>query len=120
MAAELQEFNIQVNALAPGAVNIRFLDQVIHAGDEAGEYSQKALGQQKGGGISPDKAADFACFLASDGSGRLTGRLLSATWDNWRRLDIDKTMRGSMYQMRRIDGVRYVEQNKVSSVEQRQ
>ena len=108
LAAELQEFNIQVNALAPGAVNTKFLDEVIGAGDDAGGYLEKALAQRASGGTSPDKAAELACFLASDESNGLTGRLLSATWDDWRHFDVGSIARSSLYQMKRIDGIRYV------------
>jgi 3-oxoacyl-[acyl-carrier protein] reductase len=109
LAAELREFNIQVNALAPGAVNTRFLEQVIEAGSEAGQYLQRAIALRKSGGGSAEKAADLACFLASDASNGLTGRLLSATWDDWHQLDIGKIDGSSLYQMRRIDGVRYIQ-----------
>jgi NAD(P)-dependent dehydrogenase (short-subunit alcohol dehydrogenase family) len=110
LAAELSEYNISVNALAPGAVNTRFLDQVLRAGAEAGEYHEKAIKQRDSGGSSPEKAAQLASFLASNDSDGLTGRLFSAKWDDWRGLDVEKVTKSSLYQMRRIDGVRYLEQ----------
>ena len=109
LAAELAEYNIQVNALAPGAVNTKFLDQVLEAGTEAGDYFEKALKQRAQGGNSPDRAAHLAAFLASDESTGLTGRLFSAKWDDWSNLDVEKVASSSLYQMRRIDGVRYFE-----------
>jgi 3-oxoacyl-[acyl-carrier protein] reductase len=109
LAAELVEYNIQVNALAPGATNTRFLEQVLNAGTEAGEYLQKAFKQRDSGGNNPEKAAQLATFLASDDSSGLTGRLFSATWDDWRELDPGKMVNSSLYQMRRIDGARYLE-----------
>ena len=109
LAAELAEHNIQVNALAPGAVNTRFLDQVLNAGAEAGVYLQKAIKQRDGGGNSPERATKLAVFLASDDSTGITGRLFSANWDDWRELDPNKIATSSLYQMRRIDGVRYIE-----------
>ena len=109
LASELQEYNIQVNALAPARSDTRFLDEVIEAGAEAGEYLQKAIAQRDSGGTSPDKAARLACFLASEESNGLTGRLLSATWDDYQQLDVEGVVQSSLYQMRRIDGIRYVE-----------
>jgi NAD(P)-dependent dehydrogenase (short-subunit alcohol dehydrogenase family) len=113
LAAELAEYNIQVNALAPGAVNTRFLDQVLAAGTEAGDYLQKAIKQRNTGGSDPAKATELAAFLASDDSAGLTGRLFSAVWDDWRELDVEKVQNSSLYQMRRIDGVRYIERREV-------
>lgn len=112
LAAELAEYNIQVNSLAPGPVNTRFLDQVLDAGEEAGEYLEKALKQRDSGGIGPAKAAQLAAFLASDDSNGLTGRLFSAAWDNWQGIDIEGVANSSLYQLRRIDGVRFHEQRK--------
>lgn len=109
LAAELAEYNIQVNGIAPGAVNTRFLDQVLNAGAEAGDYLQKAIKQRDSGGSSPERATELAVFLASDDSTSLTGRLFSANWDDWRELDPKKIATTSLYQMRRIDGVRYIE-----------
>jgi NAD(P)-dependent dehydrogenase (short-subunit alcohol dehydrogenase family) len=109
LAAELAGYNVQVNALAPGAVKTKFLDQVLEAGLEAGDYYEKAVKQRAGGGISPSRAAQFASFLASDNSAGLTGRLFSASWDNWQKLDTKKIASSSLYQMRRIDGFRYRE-----------
>ena len=112
LAAELAEYNIQVNALAPGPVNTRFLDQVIKAGVEAGAYFHRALKQRDTGGVSAGKAAQFVAFLASNDATGLTGRLFSATWDNWRTFDIKSIASSSVYEMRRIDGVRYHEKRK--------
>jgi 3-oxoacyl-[acyl-carrier protein] reductase len=112
LAAELAEYNVQVNALAPGAVNTRFLDEVLKAGAEAGQYLQKAIKQWNTGGSSVVRATELAAFLASDDSAGITGRLFSATWDNWNGLDVAKLAKSALYQMRRIDGVRYFEGGK--------
>jgi NAD(P)-dependent dehydrogenase (short-subunit alcohol dehydrogenase family) len=112
LAVELAEYNIQVNALAPGGVNTRFLDQVLEVGADAGKYYEKALKQRESGGISPDKAANLALFLATNDAPELTGRLFSATWDDWTKLNLESVANSSLYQMRRIDGVRYHEEPK--------
>jgi len=109
LSEELGEYNIQVNAIAPGAVNTRLLDQVLAAGEEAGIYYEKAKKQKASGGVPPERTAELAVFLASDASKNLTGRLLSAVWNDWEKLDIERVANSSLYQFRRINGVRFLE-----------
>ncbi|MFH1521037.1 MAG: SDR family oxidoreductase [Candidatus Micrarchaeota archaeon] len=37
IANEVKDYNIDINAIAPGAVNTRLLDQALDAGEAAGE-----------------------------------------------------------------------------------
>ncbi len=84
VAEELKEWNIAVNAIAPGAVNTQLLDEVISAGAAAGKEYEQALKQKKEGGVSPQKAADLVLFLVSEDSAGLTGKIFSAVWDHYR------------------------------------
>lgn len=105
LAEEVKGFNIQVNAIAPGAVNTRLLEEVLAAGEAAGEKAfAEAWQQRETGGIPPEQAASLAVFLASDESNGLTGRLISAVWDNWHELPklIPEIMASEYYTMRRI------------------
>jgi NAD(P)-dependent dehydrogenase (short-subunit alcohol dehydrogenase family) len=88
LAEELRGEGIDVNAIAPGALNTRLLDQVLEAGPEnAGrDFHEKAVKQRAEGGVPPEKGAALAAFLASAASDGITGRLLSAVWDDWERL----------------------------------
>ncbi len=82
VAEEVRDFDICINAIAPGAVNSGLLDEAIGAGPEkVGDATYlKLLTQKKEGGVSPDLAAELCVFLARDTSG-VTGRVLSAVWD---------------------------------------
>src|SRR5712692_9248278 len=53
LALEVKEFNIQVNAIAPGAVDTRLQDEVIAAGEKAGEIASrmKKLRETGEGGV---------------------------------------------------------------------
>ena len=83
LAKEVAPMNIQVNAIAPGAVNTRMLEEVISAGDKAGSTaSREARKQTMSGGTPINKPASLASFLGSDDSGVLSGKLISAVWDN--------------------------------------
>jgi NAD(P)-dependent dehydrogenase (short-subunit alcohol dehydrogenase family) len=105
LACELREHGVDVNAIAPGALNTRLLDEVLAAGPElVGEsFHQRALRQREHGGDPPRRGAELAVFLGSAASDGITGKLLSAVWDPWpqlprRRADLDS----DVYTLRRI------------------
>lgn len=106
LALELRPFNIFVNAIAPGALDTRMLDEVLAAGpDKVGkEFYAKALKQKETGGAPLEKGAELAVYLASPESGELTGRLISAVWDPWRDLagHKDELSASDIYTLRRI------------------
>ena len=112
VAEEVKEFNIRINAIAPGAVNTHLLDQVLAAGEGAGtEFYRKAKEQKEKGGTPPELAAELAVFLASPVAAGITGRLISAVWDDWKSLpqraqQLDGT---ALFTMRRIDGRQFTE-----------
>jgi NAD(P)-dependent dehydrogenase (short-subunit alcohol dehydrogenase family) len=106
LAEELRDASIDVNSIAPGALNTRLLDEVIQAGPEkVGKAFYEASMQQKQSGGTPLlKGADLCVFLASAAGDGITGKLISAVWDPWpqfqeHRGDLD---RGDIYTLRRI------------------
>lgn len=88
LANELQQFNIDVMAISPGALNTDFLDEVLCAGPEkvGDKFYQISLKQAKTGGSSLELAADLSVYLASDAADGITGKLISAVWDPWKNL----------------------------------
>ncbi|MBI5051061.1 MAG: SDR family oxidoreductase [Nitrospirae bacterium] len=106
LAEELKDYNIQVNTIAPGAVNTKMLSEVLEAGDAAGKKElDEAKVRAEKGGTPPELAAELALFLASDKSNGLTGRLISALWDDWRNFNddtINQVMKSDKYTLRRI------------------
>lgn len=105
IANEVKDYKIDINAIAPGAVNTRLLEQALAAGDAAGEeFKIKAVKQKNEGGVPPDKVAELALFLASAESDGLSGRLVSLLWDKWTDIPkhLGKIMSSDVYTMRRI------------------
>ena len=105
IALELKQYGIDVNAVAPGAMNTRLLDDVLNngKGKVPDEYYEKALAQKKSGGTSPSLAADLCVYLASDESNGVTGKLISAVWDDWKNLhNNSKELDSDIYTLRRI------------------
>ena len=105
LAVEVCEAGIDVNALAPGALNTAMLDEILAAGPErVGEYYQKALRQKESGGSSLGRAAALCVSLLAAETDRITGRLISAVWDPWEMLPKRKDALNSsdVYTLRRI------------------
>jgi NAD(P)-dependent dehydrogenase (short-subunit alcohol dehydrogenase family) len=111
IAREVSGWNVQVNAIAPGAVTTEITNAVLAAGpSRAGaEFYERTLRQKAAGGDPPELAARLAVLLASGRTGALTGKLLSAKWDDLEALDPDSVNRSSRYALRRIDGVLFQE-----------
>lgn len=86
LAEELKDWKIDVNAIAPGALNTRLLDEVLEAGPEqvGKAFYERSLRQRQQGGAPLEKGAELAVFLASSASDGITGRLISAVWDGWK------------------------------------
>ena len=108
LAEEVKEYNVQVNAIAPGAVDTRLQDEVLSAGERAGDLFRRIrrLRETGEGGTPPELAAELAGFLASDRSDGLTGKLIAAPHDGWRSWDarrLSALMAAPWLTLRRMD-----------------
>jgi NAD(P)-dependent dehydrogenase (short-subunit alcohol dehydrogenase family) len=108
LAEELRPHGVRVNAIAPGAVDTRLQDEVLAAGDRAGELHERMRRLRSvGEGATPmDVPVALALFLASEDAGELTGRLISAPHDGWRGWDaarIRSLMEKPWFTLRRLD-----------------
>jgi NAD(P)-dependent dehydrogenase (short-subunit alcohol dehydrogenase family) len=106
LAEEVKTDGVDVNSIAPGALNTRLLDEVLEAGPEkvGKSFYERALKQKAEGGVPLERGAELAVFLASAASDGLTGKLISAVWDPWEQFpehtaDLQKT---DIYTLRRI------------------
>ncbi|MFM9106114.1 MAG: SDR family NAD(P)-dependent oxidoreductase [Chloroflexota bacterium] len=106
LAEEVRDHGIDVNAVAPGALNTRLLDEILEAGPAAvGQtFYDASVRQKETGGTPLARGADLCVFLASSASDGITGKLISAVWDPWDALpglhrDLDGT---DVYTLRRI------------------
>ena len=106
LAQELDGQGITVNALGPGSVHTSMWDKMTAEAAQAGADFIHRLGLRvtSGGGASIDECAELAVWLASDESGALTGRLISAATDDFRSLPprIAEIMAGDAYTLRRV------------------
>jgi NAD(P)-dependent dehydrogenase (short-subunit alcohol dehydrogenase family) len=108
LAEEVREFRIDVNSIAPGALNTRMLDEVISAGPEkvGRDFYDKSLKQKETGGAGLSYGSDLALFLASEASNGITAKLISAVWDKWDKWPehIEELNSNDVYTLRRIAG----------------
>lgn len=106
LAEELRDWHIDVNAIAPGALNTRLLDEVLAAGPEkvGKAFFERSMKQRDEGGAPMEKGAALAVFLAARESDGITGRLISAVWDDWQNLPAqrDRIAKTDVYTLRRI------------------
>ena len=106
LAAETKGAAIDVNAVAPGALNTRLLHDVLDSGPDAvgPDHYQRAVKQKEKGGASIERAAALCVYLLSAASDGVSGRLISAVWDPWETLAgrRDELVASDIYTLRRI------------------
>lgn len=107
IAEELRATDIRVNCIAPGAMKTQMLVKVLAESYAAGEREHAAASKVfEEGGASMDRVADLALFLASDASKGITGKLISALWDDWEHWPehLEELSSSDAYTLRRIAG----------------
>jgi NAD(P)-dependent dehydrogenase (short-subunit alcohol dehydrogenase family) len=106
LALEVKDEGIDVNAVAPGALNTRMMADLIAAGPQTvGEaFFERMKKIADEGGTPLETGAALTVFLASSASDGITGRLLSAVWDPWADLPRhrDELQKSDVYTLRRI------------------
>jgi NAD(P)-dependent dehydrogenase (short-subunit alcohol dehydrogenase family) len=106
LALEVKDDRIDVNAVAPGALNTRMTQELIAAGPQT--VGQAFFDRMKKiadeGGTPLETGAALTVFLASAESDGITGKLLSAVWDPWADLPQhrDELQKSDVYTLRRI------------------
>jgi NAD(P)-dependent dehydrogenase (short-subunit alcohol dehydrogenase family) len=107
IAEELRPSSIRVNCIAPGAMKTDMLAEVLSKAHEAGEKEHSLASKVfEEGGASMERVADLALFLASDASNGITGKLISAVWDDWEHWPdhLSELSSSDAYTLRRITG----------------
>jgi 3-oxoacyl-[acyl-carrier protein] reductase len=108
LAEEVRGMGIDVNAIAPGALNTRMLEEILEAGpDKVGmDFYERSLRQKETGGAGLSKGSELALFLASRASDGITAKLISAVWDNWEEWPehLQELSSNDAYTLRRISG----------------
>lgn len=108
LAEETRALGIRVNCIAPGAMKTAMLGEILEKGADAAGEREFAIANKvfAEGGASMDRVAELVLFLASDASKGITGKLISAVWDDWEHWPehIDELRTSDVYTLRRITG----------------
>jgi NAD(P)-dependent dehydrogenase (short-subunit alcohol dehydrogenase family) len=108
LAEELKPHNIQVNCIAPGAMGTAMLEEIVAKGEAVtGKKEYEIAGRVlREGGASMQRVAELCHFLVSDTSNGITGKLISAVWDDWEQWPEhrDELSSSDVYTLRRITG----------------
>ncbi|OUT59012.1 MAG: hypothetical protein CBB75_12330 [bacterium TMED15] len=115
IAEEAISSHVYVNAITPGTIYTDATKEIENAGKDAGETAAGEIHLLKqGGGTDPRKIKELAIFLASHSSDRITGKILSAAYDDWQSVnDSMMNLPKDMYNLRRVDRFTF---DKVSKV----
>jgi 3-oxoacyl-[acyl-carrier protein] reductase len=108
LAEEVKELGISVNCVAPGPMGTDMLAAVQRvgaqtAGDKEYAAARKAL---EGGDQTLQAAVELIAFLASAESDGITGKLISAIWDDWQAFPqhLAELRSSDVFTLRRIAG----------------
>jgi 3-oxoacyl-[acyl-carrier protein] reductase len=86
LALDCLEDHIDVNSVSPGLLETRMLEQVLEAGlEKVGTrfYERMSAVKQQGQATPLEVGANLCVFLASAASDGITGKLISAVWDDY-------------------------------------
>ena len=101
LAEEVRGHNVQVNCMSPGGTYTHMTDEILRAGDGAGERDyQEALDVRLTGGTPVDKQIQLAMFLASERSNHVSGKLIHVH-DDWKRLE-GAAVNPELFTLRRV------------------
>jgi NAD(P)-dependent dehydrogenase (short-subunit alcohol dehydrogenase family) len=108
LAEETSSLEMRVNCIAPGAMKTAMLGEVLEKGAGLTGGREFAIANKvfAEGGASMDRVANLGLFLASDESKGITGKLISAVWDNWEHWPehLNELDSSDAYTLRRIAG----------------
>jgi 3-oxoacyl-[acyl-carrier protein] reductase len=106
IAEEERGAALDINAIAPGAINTRLTEEILTLGPAiAGDAEyQAALRQKASGGAPIAKVLGLVDWLLSPASDGISGRLISAPWDPWPTLGTHAgaLAKSDIYTLRRI------------------
>ncbi len=108
LAAEIEEFDVRINAIAPGVMPSKMMEEIVEKSfTSAGKAEvSKAIDSLENRKWDPKNVLNLCDFLVSDKSRGITGKLISAEWDNWPDWPhhIDLLRDSDLYTLRRVTG----------------
>ena len=108
LALEYIDSGVTFNSIAPGMLKTQLLDQMLQAGPGriGGKLFARSSAKAGSSTDTTEQAIRLIDFLVSDASLGITGKLISAEWDNWTEWPnhLDELSTSDLYTLRRITG----------------
>jgi NAD(P)-dependent dehydrogenase (short-subunit alcohol dehydrogenase family) len=108
LSLEYRDSGVTFNSVAPGMLKTQLLDQMLDAGPERiGEkLFAKSSAKADSASDTTEQAIELIEFLASDESSGISGKLISAEWDNWSEWPnyLTELKSSDLYTLRRVTG----------------
>jgi len=103
IALELEKYNIHVNAIAPGVMPSQMMKDII-TDEKVNDKEKKTANNSITEPFEINGILDLFEFLSSEMSAGITGRLISAKWDNWKQWpsNLMELIDKDLYTLRRI------------------
>lgn len=106
IALEVKDYHIDINCIAPGALNTDLNKKLLASGKDSvgAEFHNRMSKMLENGGTPLEVGAALAVYLASQESDGITGKLISAPWDPWKKFDQhrEELQKSDIYTLRRI------------------
>jgi len=106
LAGEWRDLPVDINAVAPGALPTPMTAQILGAGPDVSSRQEHASAERisKLGREAFEPICGLIRYLLSGRSDGISGKLISAQWDNWPTLHshIDDLTRSDVFTLRRI------------------
>jgi len=107
IAHELKSKNINVNAIAPGAMPTDMLREVLAASEKnTGVEERNKAEKVFESDFDMNDIGELCLFLNESIGHEITGKLISAKWDNWKNWieNLEELNSSDVYTLRRISG----------------
>lgn len=108
LSLEYEDTGVTFNSVAPGMLKTQLLDQMLDAGPDriGADLYSKSMAKAKSPIDSRTKVINLIDFLVSENSAGITGKLISAEWDNWEEWPnhLHEIKNSDLYTIRRITG----------------
>jgi len=102
IADELSDSGIAVNCVSPGAMNTNMIDEIINC-DQSPKIEKDSATMVSLKDHTTDNAIELINWLISEKSNGVTGRLISAQWDNYKNIYKDYVDKDLHKLRRKID-----------------
>jgi len=97
----MEETDADINAIAPGAIKTNIINKALELGANViGQEEYNKVIKQNEGGDDPTHMLELVDWLLSEKSDGVSGRFISAKWDDWKNFNA-VNLDNDIYRLRR-------------------